>query len=168
MAIRPAKTPLAMASPQHTLLRLILRMPRRDVANPEHPQPAVHQGIPDPLDRGLAGGARLPPELGPELLDPLADLALVPGVIPVIHGPCLPPSPVQMLGNCPARPGDACPLQRVEAGVDPMHPFRYSRSRHSTSNVTCPFSSSGMLGMTEILESRSATLVGLRSKTSLD
>src|SRR4051812_49973527 len=33
----------------------------------------------------------------------------------------------------------------------PMYPFRYNRSRHSTSNVTCPFSSSGMLAMNEIL-----------------
>jgi hypothetical protein len=59
-------------------------MPRRGMANPEHPQPAVHQGIPDPLGRGLAGGARLPPELGPELLDLLADRLLVPGVILVV------------------------------------------------------------------------------------
>ena len=131
-------------------------MPRRDVANPEHPQPAVHQGIPDPLGRGLAGGATLPPEPGPELLDPLADRVFVPGPIPVVQGPYLPPSPVQMLGDSPARPGDACPLQRVEAGLDSMYAFRYSRSRHSTSNVTCPFSSSGMLGMTEILRNPAA------------
>ena len=33
----------------------------------------------------------------------------------------------------------------------PMYPFRYNRSRHSTSNVTCPLNNSGMLAMTEIL-----------------
>jgi hypothetical protein len=33
----------------------------------------------------------------------------------------------------------------------PMYPFKYSRSRHSTGNVTCPFSNSGMLAMPGIL-----------------
>ena len=46
------------------------------MANPEHLDPAVHQEIPEPLGRGLAGGAMLPPELGPELLDPLAERGL--------------------------------------------------------------------------------------------
>src|SRR5947209_9756541 len=51
----------------------------------------------------------------------------------------------------------------------PMYPFRYNRSRHSTSNVTCSLSSSGMLGITEILRNQeNLSLVGLRSKTSLD
>ena len=40
-----------------------------------------------------------------------------------------------------------------EVASGPMYPFRYSRSRHSTSNVTCPFSSSGIVAMTEILQS---------------
>ena len=39
-----------------------------------------------------------------------------------------------------------------EVASGPMYPFNYSRSRHSTSNVTCPFSSSGMLAMNEILQ----------------
>ena len=38
-----------------------------------------------------------------------------------------------------------------EVASGPMYPFRYSRSRHSTSNVTWSFSSSGMLAMNEIL-----------------
>src|SRR5580658_4572633 len=29
----------------------------------------------------------------------------------------------------------------------PMYPFRYNRSRHSTSNVTCPSNSSGMFAI---------------------
>src|SRR3954462_9525814 len=31
----------------------------------------------------------------------------------------------------------------------PMYPFRYRRSRHSTSSVTCPSSSSGMVAIHE-------------------
>jgi hypothetical protein len=32
-----------------------------------------------------------------------------------------------------------------------MYPFRYSRSRHSTSRVTCPFNNSGIVAIPEIL-----------------
>lgn len=50
----------------------------------------------------------------------------------------------------------------------PINPFRYKRSRHSTSSVICPLSSSGMCDMPEILtEPRSGLLVGLTSKASL-
>src|SRR5215469_10232856 len=38
----------------------------------------------------------------------------------------------------------------------PMYPFRYSRSRDSTSNVACPLTSSGMLGMTESVRDSAA------------
>ena len=34
----------------------------------------------------------------------------------------------------------------------PMYPFRYRRSRHSTSSVTCPSSSSGMVAIPEFYE----------------
>jgi hypothetical protein len=117
-------------------------MPRRGLANPEHPDATVHQGIPDPLGRGLAGGAMLPPELGPELLDPFADRVLVPGVILVIQVPYLPPSPVQLLGNCPARPGDACPLRCVEAGVDPL--------REVIAQMGVPLSNPGRVGRDQV------------------
>src|SRR4051794_31388688 len=55
----------------------------------------------------------------------------------------------------------------------PMYPFRYNRSRHSTSNVTCPFSSSGMLAMNEILRNsktyaRRFEVVDLASSNSSD
>jgi hypothetical protein len=62
--------------------------------------------------------------------------------------------------TCPSTTGEgiglpSCSLMNVTNPPDvargPMYPFRYSRSRHSTSNVTCPSSSSGMLAMPSIL-----------------
>ena len=38
-----------------------------------------------------------------------------------------------------------------EVASDPIYPFRYNRSKHSTSNVMCPLNSSGIFGMSEIL-----------------
>jgi len=43
-----------------------------------------------------------------------------------------------------------------EVAIEPMYPFRYSRSRHSTSRVTCPFNNSGMLAMSEIIRNHIA------------
>jgi hypothetical protein len=68
--------------------------------------------------------------------------------------------------TCPSTTGEGIGLPNCsrmkwtrppEVASGPMYPFRYNRSRHSTSNVTCPFSTLGMLGMTEILRN-SATL----------
>jgi hypothetical protein len=36
----------------------------------------------------------------------------------------------------------------------PIYPFRYRRSRHSTSRVTCPSSSSGIVAIPRILRKR--------------
>ena len=61
---------------------------------------------------------------------------------------------------CPSTTGEGigfpnCSRMKVTNPPDvargPMYPFRYNRSIHSTSNVTCPLNRSGMLGMTEIL-----------------
>ena len=65
--------------------------------------------------------------------------------------------------TCPSTTGDGmglCNCSRIKftnppaVANGPMYPFRYNRSRHSISKVTCPFSSSGMLGITEILQNR--------------
>src|SRR5450432_1055182 len=34
----------------------------------------------------------------------------------------------------------------------PMYPFKYNRSRHSTSNVTCPLNNSGILAIPRFYE----------------
>src|SRR5207247_697842 len=60
----------------------------------------------------------------------------------------------RMVGN----PGQNVlqPTERIDAVPlagchEAPYPFRYNRSRHSTSNVTCPSSSSGILAMPSIL-----------------
>src|SRR5580658_1626029 len=62
--------------------------------------------------------------------------------------------------TCPSTTGEGIGLpscSRInvtnppDVASGPMYPFRYNRSRHSTSNVTCPFSSSGILAIPSIL-----------------
>ena len=71
-----------------------------------------------------------------------------------------PISPDDVRGGGAFRPGagiglPSCSRMKVtsppEVANHPMCPFRYNRSRHSTSSVTWPFSSSGMLGIPPIV-----------------
>src|ERR1041384_5913155 len=74
--------------------------------------------------------------------------------------------------TCPSTTGEGTGLpscSRInvtnppDVASGPTYPFKYNRSRHSTSNVTCPSSSSGMLAMPLILRSgRIAFLASLR------
>ena len=66
----------------------------------------------------------------------------------------------ELLGDLPGTTGDGIGLPNRSCmkaasppvvASRPMYPFRYNRSRHSASKLTCPLSSSGMPGMAEIL-----------------